>query len=112
MAMIEQASQGGESLVGIIQDLDPPIARLSKLVQHLSIIADRVEGSRPQEAACAVGVDTPPHSTIDNLRRKRGSFSMLCQQLETEVTRIDRAIGGGGELAGAGVGSKMTNRIA
>lgn len=95
----------GASLTGVISDFDSITHRLLKSVQLLSVIGDRIEGTRPQDATQAK-VDTPPHSVIDDLQRKRDHMLRLCEQIEESASRIDRAFGGGpmdgAKIAGVG----------
>lgn len=82
------------NLTGVIGDFETVISRLSKVAYRLDGIGDRIEGSRPQ-ATDAVEKDPAPHSTISDLQRKRDNLLSLCDRLETEANRIDRALGGG-----------------
>ncbi len=94
MAYAEEAKQTAarETLIGVISDFDNQFHRLAKLVQHLGNIADRIEGGHPLEAM-QEKPDTPPHSTINDLVRKRDTLQMLCSQLEDEALRLDRGLG-------------------
>ncbi len=95
---IEGAAAGSTaraaSLIGVIADIDPILHKMVKAVQYLDMLGDRIEGSRPQDATQAK-VDTPPHSTIDDLQRKRDEMLRLCNLIEEGARRIDRAFGGG-----------------
>lgn len=88
----------GETVKSVLGDVDNQIMRLNKIVGHLTVIGDRLEGSRPQEAAGPT-TDHPPHSMINDLQRKRDGLKMLCGQLESAAERIDYALGGGDRQA-------------
>ena len=62
--MAEQIT--GETVNGVLRDLENDLLRLSKIVGHLTVIGDRLEGNRPQEDASPM-VDHPPHSMINDM---------------------------------------------
>ncbi len=80
------------NMASIVADLDPIIHRLVKVANHLDRIADRIEGSRPEGVGTVEGQPTPS-SLIYELQRKRESLAAMCDRLENEANRIDRALG-------------------
>ena len=89
------------NVVGVVRDIDMVVHRLAKVVQHLDVIGDRIEGTRPAEAGCGEP-DTPAHSTINEMQRTHARLSALATMLENAAVRIDNAIGGGSELKQSG----------
>ena len=82
-----------ENLFTLLSDFEPQFQRLAKVVRHISGIADHVEGSRPQEAASPTGQQIDSNM-VAAARRKMETLRMLCNQLENETERVERAIGG------------------
>lgn len=111
MAYGEGAGTAAGQLVGgkqdtamsILRDFDPQLQRLMKVVGHLMVIGDRLEGSRPQEAANP-SVDHPPHCLVDDIRRKRDVLQLLCSQLEEATQRVDLVLGIGADQPAATMG--------
>ena len=101
----EANAKASNTVIGVMRDIDVSLHRVAKTVQHLDTIGDRLEGSRPQEAACGEP-DTPPHSTINEMQRIHGRIQMLASQLESATARLDNAVGGNETKLGA------PNRIA
>lgn len=79
----------------VVSEFDRSLERAAKILASLRHLGDLVDGAKPQAAAEVSKLDTPPHSLIDNLRRKERALSGLMSQCEDAVQRLSQSIGGG-----------------
>ena len=83
------------SLPQAIAQLEPQIERAARICAHLENIADRLTGSRPQPAGADENrPDTPPHSLVDSLRRKRNDLDNWLTRCEQQLSRISEGLEG------------------
>ena len=83
-----------DTFSNVANDMENEAERLQKLYGMLEMIADRVDGTLPQQSMDgAKGLDTPPHSLLDNMRRKQRAISMTISRCETAAHRIAIALG-------------------
>ena len=86
------AKSAPDTIQIVIRDFDPLIERVFKIAAAIDLIGDKLEGSRPQEAAQGQ-VDTPPHGMLDELQRKRSGFDRAVNVCERNLARLERALG-------------------
>jgi hypothetical protein len=80
-----------DSLPAAIDALGPQIDRLIGLRNSLEHLADRIVGSRPQPTGAGVEA-APPHSLVDNVKRKRNTLEELITACEQQRDRLDNAL--------------------
>jgi len=83
-----------DTLCSILQDINIDFQRLIKVIEHLNIIGDRLQGQRPTAEKSPSKLDTPPYSVYDELKQKRLTLQRYTSQLEEATARIDNVIGG------------------
>lgn len=91
-ATASEASAKVETMQGVINDLDPIVMRVMKVASALTIIGDRLEGSRP-EGVAEQSPETPPHGMLDELQRKRRALQRACDAAENCIPRLERILG-------------------
>lgn len=81
-----------DTVQSVTRDFDPLVQRIFKMASEIDMLGDRLEGSRPQDAGAAAP-DTPPHSLLDELQRKRVAFDHAIMLCESGLQRLNRALG-------------------